>query len=481
MDTAKIYTVFISYSWTTEHHQNWVENLATRLVETGIDVKLDKWDLKPGNDKFVFMEEMVNNPDIDKVLIVIDKGYKEKADAREGGVGTETYIITPGVYGKEKQEKFIPLIREAGNVFDEYLPHYLKSRIALDFTDNSNFANRFEELVRVIIERPLHQKPKLGILPRRLFEDKKIIRSTSIQKLELDGMNKRNKESVYSFLDEFIDSVIDEIKEFRVPLEKFDGETANDDVIFESIDEMYELRDDYIEFFRIISGFQDDTYITKIQYLFEKLYEVIFEQKKLSKYDYEEDSIKFIVQMMFVSSIAILFSRRSFASIERFLATPYHTKRRGNSVVISYSDFRFYIKSLDDIRNKRLNARRVSIVADKMYVSLEKFGEDFRTNYLESELVLHYISVLRRNELQRNLWFPTTYIYANEYNNSILDRMISKQYSEEIKLLFGVATIKELKDLISNYSRAYRGYNDGMKSIPHISEMVDIDKIATYR
>lgn len=46
------------------------------------------------------MESMVQDSSIDKVLIICDKGYKEKADDREGGVGTETQIITPTLYGK---------------------------------------------------------------------------------------------------------------------------------------------------------------------------------------------------------------------------------------------------------------------------------------------------------------------------------------------------------------------------------------------
>jgi hypothetical protein len=76
----KVYSVFISYCWTSPEHEKWVHDLALRLMETdGIDVKLDKWDLKPGQDKFAFMESMVNDNSIDKVLIICDKGYKEKA------------------------------------------------------------------------------------------------------------------------------------------------------------------------------------------------------------------------------------------------------------------------------------------------------------------------------------------------------------------------------------------------------------------
>lgn len=38
--------VFISYSWTTPEHEQRVLDIATELVESGIDAILDKWDLK---------------------------------------------------------------------------------------------------------------------------------------------------------------------------------------------------------------------------------------------------------------------------------------------------------------------------------------------------------------------------------------------------------------------------------------------------
>ena len=48
--------VFISYCWTSKEHEQWVHDLAERLVSNGVDVKYDKWDLKKGQDKFSFME-----------------------------------------------------------------------------------------------------------------------------------------------------------------------------------------------------------------------------------------------------------------------------------------------------------------------------------------------------------------------------------------------------------------------------------------
>lgn len=109
----KIPKIFISYSWVVSER---VLELAERLVANGVDVVLDKWDLKEGQDKYAFMEQCVVNTGIDKVLLICDKSYCDKANSRAGGVGDETVIISPEIYNQVNQEKFLPIIFEV----DEY-------------------------------------------------------------------------------------------------------------------------------------------------------------------------------------------------------------------------------------------------------------------------------------------------------------------------------------------------------------------------
>src|SRR5262245_40900877 len=80
--------LFVSYSWTTPNHEAWVLKLAIDLVESGVDVIIDKWHLREGQDADKFMEQMVTDPNIKKVILVCDQAYAEKADARKGGVGS---------------------------------------------------------------------------------------------------------------------------------------------------------------------------------------------------------------------------------------------------------------------------------------------------------------------------------------------------------------------------------------------------------
>ncbi|MCL2884285.1 MAG: TIR domain-containing protein [Oscillospiraceae bacterium] len=148
--------IFISYSWTSSDR---VIELAERLMSNGVEVVLDQWVLKEGQDKYAFMEQSVNDATIGKVLIICDKAYAEKANQREGGVGDETLIISPEIYGKANQEKFIPIIFEVDSDGEPYQPTYIKSRIYINLSTDERYELEYEKLLRNLYGKPLHRKP----------------------------------------------------------------------------------------------------------------------------------------------------------------------------------------------------------------------------------------------------------------------------------------------------------------------------------
>ena len=85
--------LFISYSWSNPQHEQWVIELSTSLRESGVDVILDKWDLKEGHDAYAFMEKMVSDPEIEKVAIVCDQVYSEWIKGTEGFKNVQSYKL----------------------------------------------------------------------------------------------------------------------------------------------------------------------------------------------------------------------------------------------------------------------------------------------------------------------------------------------------------------------------------------------------
>lgn len=165
--------LFVSYSWSNPSHEQWVLNLANELAEVDIQVIIDKWDLKEGYDTHAFMERMVTDPDIKKVVMVVDETYGAKADGRAGGVGTETQILTPQLYGKRKseQDKFVAVISEKDADGNPFLPAYYSSRIYIDLSEPDKYAAEFERLVRWAFDKPMYKRPERGKRPTFLDED----------------------------------------------------------------------------------------------------------------------------------------------------------------------------------------------------------------------------------------------------------------------------------------------------------------------
>jgi hypothetical protein len=155
-------TVFISYSWSSVAHQGLVREWAERLASDGVNVLLDLYDLKEGHDKYAFMERMVTDSKVTHVLVVCDRKYAEKANARTAGVGTESQIISKEVYEKVEQSKFIPIVCEFDDEGNPFLPTFLKSRIWIDFSTPEAVNENWERLIRLLYGKPLHEKPSFG-------------------------------------------------------------------------------------------------------------------------------------------------------------------------------------------------------------------------------------------------------------------------------------------------------------------------------
>lgn len=127
-------TVFISYAWSPKENKDKVLELANQLEKDGVNVRFDKKCLLPGQDMNMFMESLATDPTIKKVLVICNSVYASKADSRQGGVGTESEIIIPQVYGNPMQNKIIPVFFEKDSNGNYFCPIYLRSRLGIDFT-----------------------------------------------------------------------------------------------------------------------------------------------------------------------------------------------------------------------------------------------------------------------------------------------------------------------------------------------------------
>jgi hypothetical protein len=176
-------------------------------VNDGVDVVLDIWDLKEGDDKFAFMEKMVTDSSVTHVLVFSDSEYALKADARRAGVGTESQIISSEVYSKVQQSKFLPVVCEFNDQGEPFLPAFLKSRIWINFSTLEASNENWEQLIRVLYGKPAYQKPALGNPPLYVTAEVSVpANPTGVKYASLKQAILQEKRGVASYRQDFLDA-----------------------------------------------------------------------------------------------------------------------------------------------------------------------------------------------------------------------------------------------------------------------------------
>lgn len=477
--------VFISYSWTTTDHEEWVLSLAKRLVSDGIDVVLDKWDLKEGHDLYNFMESMVKSPDIDKVLIILDKKYTEKSDSRKGGVGTETQIISPQIYEDVAQEKFIPIVRERNDEGKPYMPTYLASRLYIDLSNDDQFEENYEILIRNIYGRPSFSKPKLGKAPSYLFEETPLDFKTSFILRGLENLLNKYPERTNLTIKDFLENFFENLKDFTLTLDSRD-QIEIGKKICENINQYTPLRNDFIEFFDILtkSGvpFDIDILIKFMEKL--PLFLQPFDNRSSwSRFEFE--NYKIIIHELFIYLVAIGLKNENYKFVEELLYSSYFIKDKHNykseaeQFDVFYGSTEIIKPYYDQTHSKNFLNAMADFIIKRIPSSLNK------SLIVQADLLCHYIALL--NNLR---WFPITYVYDTSGKYEFFYRLKSKRHFEKLKGIFDVEKIDELKIKLNklqeidgqNPDPTNRvGYSRSFDRVPRLYNLIDVENIGTKR
>ena len=154
--------VFISYSWDDDAHVEWVLKLAERLRADGVDVILDRYNLRPGKSLPHFIEQSIASAQ--RILMIFTPNYRLRADGRAGGVGYEYSIINAELYRDQiNNEKVIPILRKGP--MSESIPSFMQQYIHINLTDDENFEAKYTELIRDIYDEPAIKVPEIGTKP----------------------------------------------------------------------------------------------------------------------------------------------------------------------------------------------------------------------------------------------------------------------------------------------------------------------------
>ncbi|OFY43676.1 MAG: hypothetical protein A2X18_09535 [Bacteroidetes bacterium GWF2_40_14] len=157
--------IFISYSHEPLKFKKLTHRFADKLIELGLPIVIDKYDLRYGHNVDQFMKDIANVDLYNYILVICTTEYKARADLHVGSVGKEAIELRKLIKDNPFQEKVIPVIIEESKNPKSLLPDFFpENTFYSDLSKEFNFdkieTQKLVEHIRGV--RPL--KPKLSEL-----------------------------------------------------------------------------------------------------------------------------------------------------------------------------------------------------------------------------------------------------------------------------------------------------------------------------
>jgi hypothetical protein len=457
METPDLLKIFISYSHTSPEYKQRILELAKRLAdEGGLDVMFDAWSLREGQSLTSFMEAMVTDSSINKIVVCVDKIYADKADSRVGGVGTEAQIISKQVYENVGQTKFIPVVMEfvAGKAC---LPTFFGDRAYVDMSTPQNSVLNFEQLVRAIWDKPLYKKPEPG--PKPMF----MLKEESGESTELDSLIGKvellTKNKQFDTSDEIeevfshFDADLKQYREMAIP--------HNLDEFIALLSESVVLRDSMLRFVEIlIKRKLYGEYEYKIKAVFETALTYMNMDSRPPKYS---DCYHIFVYEFFLYYVTLLIDRRDFSAAHRFIDASYIIQNpQARTRTAKVSSFYHHSDSLDewkDEEDRKYIVPTATIMQKRASNQIVSFPMLMQT---DTVIFIHSLMASTR-------WFPQTLIYFNHGDpHDIFLRANSREGMSDIAKLFGLSPEQNFCEVLRDIR------NDANSKLKQISPWMDL-------
>ncbi|MBZ0097945.1 MAG: TIR domain-containing protein, partial [Taibaiella sp.] len=419
-----------------------------------IEVVLDVWDLKEGQDKYVFMEKMILDESISNVLVVCDPEYSEKADKRVAGVGTESQIISQEVYERTEQTKFIPIVCDFSEEGTPSLPKFLRNRIWIDFSSSEAVNKNWERLVRVLYGKPDKVKPELGSPPFYVLENSSAPSDPTISKYSvLRNAVLEGKPGLSGYRTEFLGSCLSLAEQFRVqsePKYKVDGKRILEDCA------KFKLVRNHLVNWMLLEGqhLPEEEMIDIYTELLENLLSVAARPIGISSWNetwFEAQQLA--VYEIFLYGVACLLKCNALKVLNHVLTTNYvvpETMRTDQGHFRNFGVYNGHSELLQEAlapAGKRLLApagELVKIQADRSDIQFSQI--------MESELLVLMMSFISED----TYWYPNTLHYLSHNRPPMLFlRAAQRRGFAKLQAISGVRSAQELRDKVKAGQRAY--------------------------
>jgi hypothetical protein len=423
------------------------------------------------------MEQSVNDDSVDKVLIICDKAYTDKANNREGGVGDETVIISPEIYGYAEQEKFIPVIFEVDPDGKPYCPTYMKSRMYIDLsTEDALYEMNYETLLRDIHNKPLHRKPALGTVPQWLENENVDLFAIRDSIKKIRGYTGDNKNKIDFLIRKCANEFVNALLSFVPP----EGKPL-DESLMSQIDEVKILRDLFLEYLEEII-YADLTVGEIIPDLIVKIYNSTHGCNSFSKQDFE--FYDFFLWELFICTTTVLLHYEKFKELNSILTHTYYLRENNfndNVQAFNFTIFRCYFHIIEEKCKPKCDNPHYCSLSSEILLKREKKPIITKSSLANADMVLYQLSYtldLISDDRTGKIWFPLT-LYEKNGKQPIWSQLTSKKYCQKIMPLFGVDAIDDIKKVIKKTPSSEKANYDHWKEAYFITDSVNAEKIGT--
>lgn len=468
--------VFISYAWGTEDYKMKVLSFATDLMNDGVEVLLDQWSLKEGNDTYAFMEQSVTDSTITNVLILLDPIYEEKANERAGGVGTETQIISPEIYSKINQEKFLPVIFERGVNGEVPKPQYLKTMLHFDLSQDENYDSEYRRLVKRLYGIEIVEKPQLGKKPLWL-EEKSVIPTKT--RTGYECLKQRKSDNIKK--DEYRNFLF-AVKEKIVNFSKDElGDSVSTDEYIELYADTKLYRDEFLYLLKY------SIYVPEAHKIIASVMEEICVEIR-EKSGYEGEVTKSLLHELFIYVVAFYLKNKNSDAVSYILSKTYFVGRYGYNEDQSFNVFYFNNENFDRAVSQKDGKNYYSGTAS-YWINNINVEVCNKNEFVFADIFCHNASMFVENYTNGWFWFPITYIYDRaEYGNSFFrqfaTRLKSREHLQEAAKMMGYSDMESFKKkyieierkMKEGNFREYR-YNSAYETAPVICQYVKSEEL----
>jgi len=423
--------VFISYAHTNDEHKSRVKFIAEELrVNYGLEVILDEWSFRKGQDLNKAMEDFGTQSDI--ILIIGDENYVDKANERMGGVGRESIIFSDTYMQNIKNNEYTILyaFTEKNEEGQPIIPNYMRGINSFDLTDESKDLETIDEIGREIYGKPKDIAPPIG--PKPDFSKSNNMQSIRKMKLakSIDNM----------LLRDIIEDIKTELKEIDSDYQKY-----KDVNIERDFSRIRILLRHWIDIIKKISKPNDIA----------KIYEQLLNTLTLGRY--ENDATRLFIRISFNCTIAYAIDIDDFSLIDDLIKYDYTFEGRE----ISYQEISilgnpYFIETEHIARGIFYKSRYFEIE--------EKIIRDTYFNIvdvLEADIFIEFISLLNKQNktvFQREwtILDNVTYSQVIKYKSDFKFLKSFKREStvKKILTLLNLNDLKEFEQLIKNCDNA---------------------------